>query len=112
MAWQAVHLVRQHGGITVRGNHDEMALERYEMWKKCGRLDVCLLPHTAESCLPVVVLGTKHSPSPAFLLSFGPLCQMHEVVSTCLPAASQHTACHISHRQVAQDVFSLGKKSM
>ncbi|CAL8471900.1 g11442 [Coccomyxa elongata] len=36
---EAVHLVRQHGGITVRGNHDEMALERYEMWKKCGRLD-------------------------------------------------------------------------
>ena len=35
-----MHLVRQIGGITVRGNHDEVALERYEMWKKCGRLDV------------------------------------------------------------------------
>ncbi len=35
-----MHLARQIGGISVRGNHDEIALERYEMWKKCGRLDV------------------------------------------------------------------------
>lgn len=60
MEWQAVHLVRQYGGITVRGNHDEMALERYEMWKKCGRLDVYLLPHAAQTCLHVLVLKKKN----------------------------------------------------
>lgn len=52
-AWQAVHLARRIGGITVRGNHDEMALERYEMWKKCGRLDVrsSFVFHPDYSCI-------------------------------------------------------------
>ena len=45
-----MHLVRQIGGITVRGNHDEVALERYEMWKKCGRLDVGVGSHPFEPC--------------------------------------------------------------
>ncbi len=39
-ATQAVHLVRKIGGITVRGNHDEMVLERYDTWKRTGTLDV------------------------------------------------------------------------
>jgi hypothetical protein len=37
---QAVRLVRGIGGITVRGNHDELALERYDTWQRTGALDV------------------------------------------------------------------------
>ena len=37
---QVVRLVRDIGGITVRGNHDELALERYDTWQRTGALDV------------------------------------------------------------------------
>ena len=37
---QVVKLVQEIGAITVRGNHDEAALERYHSWKSTGTLDV------------------------------------------------------------------------
>ena len=40
LASQVVKLVQEIGAITVRGNHDEIALERYHSWKTTGTLDV------------------------------------------------------------------------
>ena len=37
---QVVKLVQKIGAITVRGNHDEVALERYQSWRLTGTLDV------------------------------------------------------------------------
>ena len=37
---QVVKMVQELGAITVRGNHDEIALERYQSWKLTGTLDV------------------------------------------------------------------------
>lgn len=36
-------MVQEIGAITVRGNHDEAALERYQSWKLTGTLDVSQL---------------------------------------------------------------------
>ena len=46
-----MHLVRSIGGITVRGNHDEMALERYDTWKRTGALDVRAHSSFARCCV-------------------------------------------------------------
>ncbi len=35
-------MVQELGAITVRGNHDEVALERFQSWKLTGTLDVSL----------------------------------------------------------------------
>lgn len=40
LAFQVVKKVQEIGAITVRGNHDEVALERYQSWKLTGTLDV------------------------------------------------------------------------
>ena len=40
LEFQVVKLVQEIGAITVRGNHDEIALERYHSWKTTGTLDV------------------------------------------------------------------------
>lgn len=53
---QAVRLVREIGGITVRGNHDEAALEVYEAWKKSGELAVSFTP---TSCISYM---KRHTP--------------------------------------------------
>lgn len=33
-------MVQNIGAITIRGNHDEVALERFQSWKSTGTLDV------------------------------------------------------------------------
>ena len=46
-------MVQEIGAITVRGNHDEVALERYQSWKLTGTLDVSQLQQQ-------LTLGTLH----------------------------------------------------
>ncbi len=54
-------MVQELGAITVRGNHDEVALERYQTWKLTGTLDVSLPSANGFTLLKYIICASPSS---------------------------------------------------